>query len=56
MYAIQARKHIAALQRASLGIIIKGAPGNEKAGEWAKLAAEEPERDQYAAPQLPYTL
>jgi ribonuclease HI len=51
MYAIQARKHITALRRAQPGITIeipwcpahKGAPGNEKADEWANLAAERPD-------------
>ena len=50
-YALQARKHIAALRRAKPGIIIeirwcpahKGIACNEKAGEWAKIAAEEPD-------------
>jgi len=50
-YALQARKHIAALRRARPGIIIeirwcpvhKGIAGNEKADEWAKIAAEEPD-------------
>ena len=46
-YAIQARKHIAALRRARPGVTIeirwcpahKGIAGNEKADEWAKIAA-----------------
>jgi len=49
MHAIQARKHTTALRKARPGIVIeirrcpdhKGVPGNEKADEWAKLAAEE---------------
>jgi len=50
-YALQARKHIASLRRARPGIAIeirwcpahKGIAGNEKADEWAKTAAEEPD-------------
>jgi len=50
-YALQARKHIAMLRRARPGITIenqccpthKGIAGNEKADEWAKIAAEEPD-------------
>jgi len=50
-HALEARRHIAALQRAAPGIIIEirwcpaheGVEGNEKADEWAKLAAEEPD-------------
>jgi len=50
-YALQAMKHIATLRRARLGIIIeikwcpahKRIEGNEKADEWAKIAAEEPD-------------
>jgi len=51
MCALQTRKHIAALQRARPDIAIeirwclehKGAPGSKKAGEWTKLAAEQPD-------------
>jgi ribonuclease HI len=51
MYAIQARQHIATLRRARPDITIeirwcpahKGVAGNEKADEWAKLAAAEPD-------------
>jgi len=50
-YELQARKHIAALWKARPDIIIeirwcsahKGIAGNEKADEWAKISAEEPD-------------
>jgi len=50
-YALAARKHIAALRRAAPDITIEirwcpsheGVEGNEKAEQWAKLAAEEPD-------------
>ena len=59
-YALQARKHIATLRRARQGIIIeirwcpvhKGVAGNEKADEWAKLAAAEP--DAHGVERLKY--
>ena len=49
-YALQARKHMTTLRRARKGIVIeirwrpaqKGVAGNEKADEWAKIAAGEP--------------
>jgi len=49
-YALQARKHIATLRRARKGIVIetrwclahKGVAGNEKADEWATIAAGQP--------------
>jgi ribonuclease HI len=61
MYAIAARKHIAALRKARPNISIeirwcpshKGVPGDEKADEWAKLAAEEP--DTHGSEWLYYT-
>jgi len=50
-YALQARKHIAAMRRAWPGITIeirwcpahKGIAGNEKADQWANIAAEGPD-------------
>jgi len=50
-YAILARQHIEKLRRVRSGITIKiwwcptnkGIPGNKKADEWAKIAAEKPE-------------
>jgi len=50
-YALQAKKDISALRRARPGITIeirwcpahKGIAANEKADQWAKIAAEEPD-------------
>ena len=60
-YALHAQKHIAALRRARPGIIIeirwcpvhKGIAGNEKADEWAKIVAGEP--DTHAGEWLNYS-
>ena len=49
-YALQPRKHITTLRQSRPGIVIevrwcpapKGVAGNEKADEWAKIAAEKP--------------
>jgi ribonuclease HI len=51
MYSIRARKHIATLRKARPDIAIeirccpahKGIVGNEKADEWAKISADEPD-------------
>ena len=48
-YALEARKHIATIRRRRPGVKIElrwcpahsGVPGDEKADEWAKLAADE---------------
>jgi len=50
-YALQARKHVAVLKKARPNIVIEirwlpvheGAPGDERADECAKLAAEDPD-------------
>jgi ribonuclease HI len=50
-YTLEARKYIAALRRMMPGIVIQvrwcpvyeGVEGNEKADEWVKLVAEEPD-------------
>jgi len=50
-YALEARRHIASICRAVPGTSIEirwclaheGVEGNEKADEWAKLAADEPD-------------
>jgi len=59
-YALQVGKHIAVLRRARPDTTIevrwcpahKGASGNEKADEWARIAAEEP--DARGVEQLSY--
>jgi len=61
LYALQARKHIAALRRARPNIATgirwyparKGVTGNEKAGEWTKFTAEEPDACRVEARALP---
>ena len=60
-YALEARKHIAAMRRTRPGIIIEirwcpahnGVEGNENADEWAKLAAEE--QDTRGVEWIPYS-
>jgi len=60
-YALQARKHIATLRQSRPGIVVevlwcpahKGVAGNEKADEWAKIAAEKPDTRGVEWPNFP---